>query len=256
MIPVCASIPKEVRKMKKLKLFLLIFLIFSVVLTACTKKSTKCIPEYREPLSFRIFLPYEDTSEDDEYVKKIHATWQSELKDDEIIKSNTWLVGDYRVLVYLHGYSIILGSSYYEMLFLTTTQPKDSTDQIQTTITPFVAELNPKLVNLTKIETFINVNDYDHIENEDEAKNIMIDYLDEYIAEYDTLSYDEYQLSHLKEYLKEDNFTLDSEDHYIYFRFPGDFGGAIIVNRLSSKLDFLGTSVWFGYGKRFFPSDD
>jgi hypothetical protein len=242
--------------MKKLQLFALFLLILAVGLTACTNKSTKPKPQYCEPLSFRIFLPYEDTSETDEYVEKIHETWQNELKDDEIIKNHTWLVGDYRVLVYLHGYTIALGGGYYEMLFITTTQPKDSTDQIQTTITPFVAKLDPRLGNLTKIKTFVNVNDRDPIENQDEAISIMRDYLDEYITEYDTLSHDEYQLSLLKEYLEEDNSISDSEDHYIYFRLPGDFGGAIIVNRLTSKLDFLGTSVVTSYGKRFFPTDE
>ena len=242
--------------MKTIKLFPLFFLIFAIIMTACTKKSTKPVPEYREPLSFEIFKPYEDQTLDSDYVNKIHDTWQNELKDDEVIKNHTWMMGDYRVLVYLHGYSILLGSSYYEMLFITTTEPKDSTDQIQTTITPFVAVLGPKPLSLTKIATFVNVNGYHPIANEDEAISIMIDYLNEYIAQCDTFHYDTSLLSRLKEYLQEDDFTFDSEDHYIYFRPPGDFGGAIIVNRLTSKLDFLATSVWFGYGKRYFPSDE
>ncbi len=243
--------------MKTLKLFPLIFLISTMILTACTKKSTKSVPEYREPLSFEIFNQFEDVPLDSDYVNKISDTWQSELKDDEIIKNHTWLVGDYRVFVYLHLYSFDTHSSYYELLFITTTQPKDSTDKIHTTITPFVAELQSyNLANLSKIATFVNVNDYLPIDNENEAQNKTIEYLNEYIAEYDTLPYDEYLLAHLKEYLQGDDYMWDYVDHYIYFRPPGDFGGAIIVNRLTSKLDFLASSVFMGYGKRYYPPDE
>jgi hypothetical protein len=243
--------------MKTLKLFQLFFLILAVGLTACTKKSTKLEPEYREPLSFEIFKPYEDMTVDSDYVSKIHDTWYNELKDDETIKNNTWLVGDYHVLVYLHNYVFFIDTSYYEMLFITTTQPKDSTDQIQTTTTPFIAEFwHNESVNLTKISTFVKVSDYHPINSENEAKDKMIEYLNDYIAEYDTFPYEKSQLSYLKEYLQTDNRTWDYHDHYIYFRPPNDLGGAIIVNRLTSKLDFLGTSVFMGYGKRFFPSDE
>ncbi|MGB8658338.1 MAG: hypothetical protein WCE90_11250 [Candidatus Zixiibacteriota bacterium] len=241
--------------MKKLSSLLQIFLILMVVSTACTKKATTPIPGYREPLSFEIFKAYEGAPLDSNYVKKIHDTWQNELKDDEIIKNHTWLVGDYRVFVYLHVYSFFSDTNYYEMLFFTTTQPKKSTDQIQSTITAFVAEFQDTLVGLTKIKTFINVNDYHPIENEDEAKGIMIDYLNEYLAKYDTLSYDRSLINEFKKDFQADNYTWDWEDHYVYYRSPGDFGGAIIVNKLTSKLDFLGSSVWMGYGKRYFPSD-
>jgi hypothetical protein len=242
--------------MKTLKLFPLVFLIIVVGLTACNKKSTECIPEYREPLSFEIFKPYEDQTLDSAYVNKIHDTWQNELKDDEIIKNNTWLVGDYRVFVYLHLYTFFTNTIYCEMLFFTTTQPEDSTDQIHSTITAFEAEFTDTLISLTKIKTFVSVNGYHPIENEDVAKDIMIIYLDEYIAEYGTSTYDGSLIDYLKYVLLEDNYMWDSEDHYIYFRSPGDFGGTIIVNRLTSKMDFLGTSAFMGHGKRIFPSDD
>lgn len=241
--------------MKKLNSFLQIFLILMVVFTACTKKATTPVPGYREPLSFEIFKAYEDAPLDSNYVKKVHDTWQNELKDDEIIKNHTWLVGDYRVFVYLHVYSFFTDPNYFEILFLTTTQPKKCADQIHSTITAFEAEFLDTLVSLTKIETFVNVNDYHPIENEDQAKGIMIDYLNEYIAEYDSLTYDGYLIIYLKEYFLKDNYTWDWEDHYVYYRSPGDFGGAIIVNKLTSKLDFLGSSVWMGHGKRYFPSD-
>ncbi len=245
-----------VREMKNLTHFLLVFLIFLAVLSACSKKSTTPVPVYHEPLSFEIFKVYEDQPLDSSYVKKIHDTWQNNLKDDEIIKNHTWLVGDYRVFAYLHLYSWSVDLDYdeYELLFFTTTQPKESTDQVQSTITAFKTGYW-EMIDLTKIKTFVNVNDYHPVENEDEAKGIMTDYLNEYLTKYDTLSYDRSLINYIKEYFQEDNYIRDSEDHSIYFRGPGDLGGTIIINKLTSKLDFLGSSVFMGHGKRYFPSD-
>jgi hypothetical protein len=241
--------------MKKLNSLLQIFLILMVVLTACAKKATTPLPVYHEPLSFEIFKAYEREPLDTDYVKKVHDTWQNDLKDDEVIKNHTWLVGDYKVFVYLHVYSFFTDTNYYEMLFFTTTQPNKCKEKIHSTITAFKAEFQYTLVKLSKIKTFVNVNNYRPIKNEDEAKGVMIDYLNEYLEIYDTLSYDRYLINELKKYLQEDNYIRDWEDHYVYNKSPGDFGGAIIVNKLTSKLDFLGSSVWMGHGKRYFPSD-
>jgi len=238
--------------MKNLYHYVLVFLIFLVVLTACSKKSTKPEPVYRDPLSFEIFQAFEGQPLDSSYVEKIHDTWENVLKDDETIKNHTWLVGDYRVFVYLHLYSYI-GTSYYETLFFTTTQPTGSTDKIHTTNTVFETGFHQPPVTLIKIKTFVDVNDYSPIENEGQAESVMIDYLNEYISEYDTLS-DRSLINNLKNHLAGDDIR-DWDDHSIFLEPPSDFGGAIIINKLTSKLDFLGSSVFMGHGKRYFPTD-
>ena len=246
---------KQDAKMKKLSSILQVFLILIVVLTACNKKATTPLPVYKEPSAFDIFKEYEDVPLDTNYVKTVHETWQNELKDDEVIKNHTWLVGDYMVFAYRHLYMFFTNKRYYEVLFFTTTKPQKCADKIHSTITAFEAEFQDTLIGLSKIKTFLYVDNYHPIKNEDEAKDIMIDYLNEYLVKYDSIPYDRYLINALKEGLLEDSYIRNWEDHYVYFRSPGDFGGAIIVNKLTSRLDFLGTSVWMGYGKRYFPSD-
>jgi hypothetical protein len=111
------------------------------------------------------------------------------------------------------------------------------------------------VTTLSKIKTYAYINKYDPVKNEQEAKNIMINYLDEYIEKYKEVSYDGFLIDNLKKSFIEENYTWDWVDHFVYYRSPSDFGGGIIINKLSSKLDFLGSSVFFGTGKRYFPSD-
>lgn len=241
---------EEYLKMNRLKRLTTIVLVSGLALTVCTKKVTTPEAQYKEPLSFDLYKTYEDVPLDKNYVKKVHDTWNNELKDDETIKSNTWLVGDYKVFVYAHGYIYgMLDTSYNEILFFTTTKPKKSTDKIHNTITVFEATFWDTSIDLSKIKTYVFVNKYHPIKNETEAKNIMLNYLDEYLC-YGSL------IGYLKEGLQADGYIREWDDHYVYEKTPHDFGGAIIVNKLSSKLDFLGSSVWMGTGKRYFPIDE
>jgi hypothetical protein len=236
-------------EMKRLNNLLYIFLILMIVFTACAKKATTPQPEYREPISFDIFKLYEDVPLDTNYVKMMHDTWQNQLKDDEVIKNHTWLVGDYKVFVYLHEYMFFIDTSYDEVLFFTTTQAKKCTEKVHSTITVFVVEFQKTNISFSKLKTYVYVNCYRPIKNEEEARDIMIQYLDQYLPHYT------YLIDDLKEYPQVGIYIRDWADHYVYEKSPNDFGGAIIVNKLTSKLDFLGTSVWMGHGKRYFPSD-
>lgn len=236
--------------MKKVEIFAALFVILAIVVTSCTKKATAPHPEYKEPLAFDLYKTYEDMPLDSNYVRRVHDTWNNELKDDETVKNNTWFMGDYKVFVYPHGYIYgMLDTSYNEVLFFTTTKPKKCTDKIHTTITVFEATFRDTSIDLSKIKTYVFVNKYHPIKNETEAKNIMLNYLDEYLH-YGSL------IGYLKQGLQADGYIREWDDHYVYYKSPGDFGGAIIVNKLSSKLDFLGSSVWMGTGKRYFPSDE
>lgn len=245
--------------MNRVKKFVTIFLILVVALTSCAKKATTPHPEYKEPLSFDLYRTLEDVPLDENYVKKVHDTWNNELKDDETIKNNTWLMSDYKVFVYAIGYIYAMGdTSYYEVIFFTTTKPKKCTDKIHTTITVFEADLRDTSIELSKIKTYVYTNKYYPIKNEQEAKNVMLNYLDKYIENYEDVPYDRSLIKWLKKGILGGTFVYirDWGDHYVYEKPPGDFGGAIIVNKLTSKLDFLGSSVWMGTGKRYFPIDE
>lgn len=139
--------------MKRVKNFLPIFLLRMVVQTACAKKATTPQSEYKEPISFDIFKLYEDMPLDTSYVKKVHDTWQNELKDDEVIKNHTWRAGDYRVFVYLHGYIFFTDTSYYEALFFTTTPAQKCTKKVHSSITVFAAQFKNGILELSKIRT-------------------------------------------------------------------------------------------------------
>jgi len=243
---------------KRVKNFAILFLILAVISTTCTKKGTTPQAEYKEPLAFDLYKTYEDMPLDSNYVRRVHDTWNNELKDDETVKNNTWLMGDYKVFVYAIGYIYAMGdTSYNEVIFFTTTKPKKCTDKIHTTITVFEADFRDTSINFTKIKTYVYLNKYYPIKNEEEAKGRMSYYLDEYIEKYENVPYDRSLINYLKEGLHGWNsYIRDWANHYVYYKSPGDFGGAIIVNKLSSKLDFLGSSVWMGTGKRYFPSDE
>ena len=110
-------------------------------------------------------------------------------------------------------------------------------------------------MRLSKIKTYVYVNDYHPIKDEDQAKKIMIDYMDEYIAKFDSIPYDSFLIGQLKSGHQPGRHLKEWGDHYVYYAPPLDFGGAVIVNKLNSKLDFLGTSVSIGSGRRYFPLD-
>jgi hypothetical protein len=242
-------------EMKRLNNLLHIFLILMIVFTACTKKATTPLPVYKEPLSFEIFKEYEDVPLDTNFVRMVHDTWQNELKDDEVIRNHTWLVGDYKVFIYSHGYTFFIDTSYDEVLFFTTTQPKKCIDKIHSAIAIFEAKFENTNMRLSKIKIYVYVNTYHPIKNEEEAESIMVDYLDEYLGRGDGIPYDQGLIQELKGDLQADRYIREWGDHYVYVEVPHDFGLAIVVNKLTSKLDFLGTSVWVGHGKRYFPSD-
>jgi hypothetical protein len=239
----------RIGEMKKFETFVTVFVILAIVLTSCTKKATTTHPEYKEPLAFEIFKVYEDVPLDTNYAKKVHDTWQNELKDDEVIKNHTWLVGDYKVFIYLHVYMFFVDTSYYEGIFFTTTKPKKCTEMVHSTITVFEADVRDTIIDFSKIKTYVYVNRCHPIKNGTAAKKIMLDYLDEYLH-YGSL------IGYLKQGLQANGYIRDWGDHYVYEKSPSDFGGAIIINKLTSKLDFLGSSVWMGHGSRYFPIDD
>lgn len=241
--------------MKKARNPVIFLLSLTVTLVACTKKPTS-VPQYREPVRFELFKTYLDVELPQNYVKAVHEAWNNELRNDEKIKCHTWLRGDFTVFVYHHCYITgMLDTTYSEVIFFTTTQPKKCTEKIYSTTTVFKEEFQDTIIKLSRIKTYAYVNNYNPVKNEQEAKNIMINYLDEYIEKYKGISHHSSLIDKLKKALLDENYIRDWVDHFVYWKFPSDFGGGIIINKLSSKLDFLGSSVWFGYGQRYFPQD-
>lgn len=241
--------------MKKSKVLPIFFLILAMPLMTCTKKPTSITTPYKEPVCFDLFNPYLDTELPQNYVKAVQDAWNNELRYDEKIKCHTWLRGDYTVFVYYHTYITGFDTSYSEVIFFTTTQPKKCIERIHSTITIFKAEFLETMTILSKIKTYVYINNYDPVKDEQEAKNIMISYLDEYIEKYKEVSYNGFLIDNLKKSLIDENYMWDWVDHFVYYKSPSDFGGGIIINKVTSKLDFLGSSVWDGTGRRYFPSD-
>lgn len=241
--------------MRKSKVLAIFFLIMVMALMTCTKKPTSITIPYKEPVRFELFKVYFDVELPENYVKAVHDAWNNELRYDETIKRYTWLIGDYTVFVYDHLYTFYIDSTYSEVIFFTTTNPKKCTEKVHFTITIFKAEFQDTITKLSKIKTYAYVNNYGPVKNEQEAKDIMMKYLDEYVEKYKQVPYDRYLINNLKEGLVDEDYIRDWVDHFVYYRSPSDFGGGIIINKLSSKLDFLGSSVFFGAGKRYFPSD-
>lgn len=236
--------------MARAKNLLVFSLILAVASTTCTRKGTTPRHEYKEPLAFDFYKTYEDMPLDEDYMKKVYDTWNDELKDDATIKSNTWLAGDYKVFVYFQGYIYgMLDMRYDEVMFFTTTNPKKCTDKIRSTMTVFEADFSASGISFSRIGTYVYVEKYRPIKNEEHAKSIMTDYLNEY------LPCDRYLVGELNGGLQGRSYIRDWADHYVYEKQPHDFGGAIIVNKLTSKLDFMGSSVWMGRGSRYFPPD-
>jgi hypothetical protein len=241
--------------MKKSKIPLIPFLILTVALMTCTKKPTTIEIPYKEPVRFELFNNYLDVELPENYVRAVHDAWDNELRYDEKIKNYTWLRGDYMVFVYAHTYLFNVDTSYREVIFFTTTNPKKCTQKVYSTTTIFEAEFQDTITILSKIKTYAYINRYAPIKNEQEAKGMMTIYLEEYIEKYKQVPYDLYLINNLKEGLVDDNYIQDWVDHFVYYDPSHDFGGGIIINQLSSKLDFLGSSVFFGAGRRYFPVD-
>jgi hypothetical protein len=235
---------------------LLVFsLILTVASTTCTRKGTTPRHEYREPLFFDLFEMYPCFPPECDYAAKVHDTWDGELKENETIKSHTWFLGDYRVFVYSHGYWASGDGSYREVLFFTNSEPSKGKEIIHSTITVYEADLTHTGLEFSKIGTYVYLERYRSIENEAEARNTMISYLDQYLEEYSGVPYDSSLIDRLKRRLQGGGYILDRVGHYVRYEPPSDFGGAIIVNKLTSKLDFLGSSVFGGWGRRYFPPD-
>ncbi|MGB2805084.1 MAG: hypothetical protein WBD64_09350 [Candidatus Zixiibacteriota bacterium] len=241
--------------MARAKNLVVLSLILAVASTTCTKKGTTPQHEYREPLSFDIFKMFVDVPLDSEYVRRVRDTWDHELKEDRTIATHTWCLGDYRVFVYSHCYWFEVGAGYTEVLFFTTSQPSEATDKIHSTITVYEADVGTSGTEFSKIGTYVYLDRFDPIENETEAKNTMMFYIDQYLEKYSGLPYDSSLIDELKRGLQGGEYIRDWIDHYVCYEPPGDFGGAIIVNKLTSQLDFLGSSVFMGYGRRYFPPD-
>lgn len=241
--------------MKKIRNRGIFFLVIMFLLLACSKKGTRYEIKYREPVSFDIFKQFEDAELPSEYVNFCKEIWNNELKDDKEIKENTWKKGDYTVFVYLHDYiSSMVGVSYNELIFFTTTRPVGKEKMIYSTITPFEFEYYPDH-KVEKIKTYIFVNDYNPIESEEEAKQLMKKYLDEYAEKYKDDKYTNEIIEAIKWHLEYWDYTWEYTDHSVFLQPPVDFGGSIIVNKQSSILDFLGSSIWMGTGQRYFPID-
>lgn len=241
--------------MKKSRNFGIIFLILMITLIACTKKPTSFEVSYKEPLRFDVYRQYLDVELAPNYIKAVQDAWNNKLRYDEGIKNYTWLKGDYTVFAYFHNYTFMLHTTYSEVIFFTTTRPKKCTEKVYSTTTTFKAEFKDTIINLSRIRTYSYVNKYDPVISEKEAKNIMINYLDEYIEKYKDVPYDEYLIDNLKKSLINKNDSRDWFDHFVYYDPSHDFGGGIIINKLSSKFEFLGSTVFFGTGKRYFPED-
>ena len=233
-----------------------VFLVILVLASAnCAKKGTAPQPEYREPLSFDIFKIYMDVPLDSEYVRKVHDTWDQELKKDRTIATHTWSLGNYKVFVYFHGYWASGDGSYVEILFFTDSEPGKGKEIIHSTITVYEADLSHTGLELSKIGTYVYINRYHPIKNEAEARDTMIAYLDQYLAEYSGARHDSLLIDQYKRRLQGGGYIRDWVGHYVHYESPSDLGGSIIVNKLTSKLDFLGSSVFMGRGRRYFPPD-
>ena len=241
--------------MKKSRNSGIIFLIFIIILIACTKKPTSFEVPYKEPLRFDLYRQYLDVELPANYIKAVQDAWNNELRYDEGIKNHTWLKGNYTVFAYFHNYTFKLGTTYSELIFFTATKPQKCTEKVYSTTTIFKAEFEDTTIKLTKIRTYSYVNKHDPVISEEEAKNIMINYLDKYIEKYKDVPYDKYLIDNLKKLLINKNDIRDWFDHFVYYDQPFDFGGGIIINKLSSQLEFLGSTVFFGTGKRYFPED-
>jgi hypothetical protein len=242
------------RRLKIIRSNVIVFLIIMVLVVACSKKVTKPV-EYEAPLLFEIFKQFEDYELPKEYVDFCKEIWNNELKNDEKIKENTWMKGGYTVFVYNHNYfADEVSRDHNELIFFTTTRPVGKENQIYSTVTPFKLKYYPDF-EAEKLKTYIFVNDHDPIESEEEAKDLMMKYLDQYIEKYKD-GYNEELIKIIKYYLEYYNYTWEYTDHSVFFVTAGDFGGGIIVNKQSSALDFLGSSVYMGTGKRYFPVDE
>ena len=241
--------------MKRIRSLSLILIVLTLASSTCTKNGTGSRPEYREPLSFDIFKVYLDVPLDSEYVAKARDTWDQDLKKDPTIMAHTWLLGDYRVFVYTHCYWWEVGASYLEMLIFTTSQPSGVTDTIHSTITIYEADVGTSGIELSKIGTHVCLDALDSIQDETEARSIMMSYLDQYLEQYSGVPYDSSLIQELKGRVQAGSYMRDWVDHYVCYQHPSDLGGAIIVNKLTSKLDFLGSSIFMGYGRRYFPPD-
>jgi hypothetical protein len=240
--------------LNRAKKVVLVFLVFTLAFSACTKKSTKWEPEYKKPLAFDIYKGYPVLGElDSNFIRRVYEAWDNELKDDITIKNHTWLVGDYNVFVYYHGYiEGVFGARHDEVVFFTTTKPKSGRDKVHCTITPFETDFRDTINAFSKIKTYVYVNRYRPIKGgEDGAINLMIEYLNEYIREYDQTT-----LNYIKKSLQWYHFVWEWGDYFVYYEFPTDFGGAVIVNKLTSQLDFLGSSIFMGHGTRYFPPNE
>lgn len=185
----------------------LVILALVLMSSACAKKSTKPEPEYGDPLAFDLYKWHPELVElDSNYVRRVYEAWDNELKDDITIKNHTWLVGDYNVLVYYHGYiEGMLGTRHDEVVFFTTTKPKSGRDKVHCTITPFNADFRDTNQAFSKIQTYVYVEKYRPIKGGREtAINLMLEYLEEFIEEYgDT------PLNHIKGGLQGYNFAWD-----------------------------------------------
>ncbi|MCJ7497139.1 MAG: hypothetical protein MUO78_03250 [candidate division Zixibacteria bacterium] len=224
-----------------------------LLMLACIEDITKFKIEYKDPISFEIFGQEYGLSE--EYENFCKEVWNNELRYDINIRENTWKRGDYTVFVYAQCYSC---QEYYELIFFTTTKPVGLAKQVYSTVTPFKFEDYPDF-KAEKIKTYIFINHFDPVESKEEAKQLMNKYLDGYIEEYKDDPYNKHQIQSIKNYLLTDDFWeyyfWEYADHFIFYVPPSDFGGGIIVNKETSALDFLGSSVWMGTGKRYFPAD-
>lgn len=195
--------------MKKQVNSAIFFLIVSIVLFSCTKKPTSFEVPYKEPLRFDVYRQYLDVELAANYIKAVQDAWNNELRYDEGIKKYTWLKGDYTVFAYFHNYTFMFDSTYSEVIFFTTTHPKKCTEKIYSTTTIFKAEFQDTITKLSKIKTYTYINKYDPVKNEQEGKDIMIKYLDEYIKKYEQVLYHRYLINNLKEGLVDENDIRD-----------------------------------------------
>jgi hypothetical protein len=237
------------------KYLVVFFIILALSSTTCSRKGTEPQKEYREPLSFAVFEVVPCGPPECDYIGKVHDTWEDELKGDETIKTHTWSLGDYRVFVYFHGYWASGDGSYREVLFFTDSEPCKEKDVIHSTITVYEQYFSQTDLQFSKIGTYVFTNPYHPIENHAEARDIMIAYLDQYLAEYSGAIHDSLLIDQYKTHLQSGGRISDWTGHYVHYESPGDLGGTIIVNKLTSRLDFLGSSVFGGWGRRYFPPD-
>ncbi len=242
------------KRIKIVKIIEIVILAILLLMLACAQKLLKTKSEYREPVVFEIFNGWAELPDFVNYCKEI---WNEELRYDESIMENTWKKGDYSVFVYVHFYIQGIGdTSYNELIFITTTNPIGFSRLVYSTVTPFKFEDYPDY-KAEKIKTYVFINHFVQLESKEEAKQLMNQYLDDYIEEYKDDSYNKYLIQSIKDYLLTEDFWeyrfYEYADHFVFYEPPGDFGGGIIVNKKTSTLDFLGSSVWMGTGTRYFP---